>query len=42
MMVKESINDWVEISGIIGYVQGCVRRGRMMDDNLVMIEILME
>ena len=41
MMVKEIMNEWVKSSGMLGDVQGGFRKGRMIDDDLFMIERLM-
>ena len=40
MLIRDSINGWVEESGMLGDVQGGCRRGRRTDDNLFMIEII--
>ena len=38
MLIRDSINGWVEESGMLGNVQVFFRRGRRTDDNLFMLE----
>ena len=38
MLIRDSINGWVEESGMLGDVQVFFRRGRRTDDNLFMLE----
>ena len=42
MLIRDSINGWVEESGMLGDVQGFFRRGRRTDDNLFMLERMIE
>ena len=41
-IIRDSINGWVEESGMLGDVQGGFRRGRRTDDNLFMLERMIE
>ena len=38
MLIRDSINGWVEESGMLGDVQRGFRRGRWTEDNLFMLE----
>ena len=42
MLIIDSINGWVEKSGMLGVVQGVFRRGRRTDANLFMLERIIE
>ena len=42
MLIRHSINGWVEESGMLGDVQGFFRRGHRTDDNLFMLERMIE
>ena len=42
MLIRDSINGWVEESGMLGDVQGVFRRGRRTDANLFMLERMIE
>ena len=42
MLISDSINGWVEESGMLGDVQVFFRRGRRTDDNLFMLERMIE
>ena len=42
MLIRDSINGWVEESGMLGDVQVFFRRGRRTDDNLFMLEGMIE
>ena len=42
MLIRYSLNGWVEESGMLGDVQVFFRRGRRTDDNLFMIERMIE
>ena len=40
--VSDGVNRWVEVSGMIGDVQGGFRKGRNSDDNLFIMDRLIE
>ena len=42
MLISDSINGWVEESGMLGDVQVFFRRGRRTDDNLFILERMIE
>ena len=42
MLIRDSINGWVEESGMLGDVQFFFWRGRRTDDNLFMLERMIE
>ena len=42
MIIRDSINGWVEESGMLGDVQVFFRRGRRTEDNLFMLERMIE
>ena len=42
MLVRDSINRWVEESGMLGDIQGGFRRGRRTADYLFMLERIIE
>ena len=42
MLIRDSINGWVEESGMLGDVQVFFRRERRTDDNLFMLERIIE
>ena len=42
MLVRDSINRWVEESGMLDYMQGGFRKGRRTEDNLFMLERMLE
>ena len=42
MLIRDSVNGWVEESGTLGDVHGGFRRGRRTEDNLFMLERMIE
>ena len=42
MLIRDSINGWVEESGMLGDVQGGFKRGHRTEDNLFMLERMIE